>query len=224
MGRDAQLALEDQSFPWNSALAMRSRPGSVARGIGFPSSVGGFSASGGRLSSIIGAGVGPPSSLDRRANRVTNASPLHGRGLERYSSLELPTHHDDEELLGGQDVSGSKGPEEFHLYGPGADVSTQTAAESQWMRATLDLESNNFLGYLKAEISDKLFRIEEENNDINPPQPSVLFEELLPPLQHTKIVAAQALHHVLALATKNLITIRQDVNYGPIDLGLSAGI
>lgn len=101
---------------------------------------------------------------------------------------------------------------DFQLYGPAAGVSTQTAAESQWIRATLDHESNNFLEFLKFEIAGK----EGER--------SVLFEELLPPPQHTKIVAAQALHHVLALTTKGIIHVKQNDHYGPIALSLLEGV
>ncbi len=219
-GRDAQAALEDQSLPWNvSTSAALSRTGSVARGLGFPSSAGGYSGSAGRPGSLLAGLGGPrPSSLDRRASRLASASPLQGRGLERYSSLELPTRDDDEdELLGGHDVSNSQGLNDFQLYGPAAGVSTQTAAESQWIRATLDHESNNFLEFLKFEIDGKTARIGEEER-------SVLFEELLPPPQHSNIVAAQGLHHVLTLATKGLIGVQQDAAYGPIALRLLSGV
>lgn len=221
MGRDAQAALEDQSFPWNvSGSAVGSRPGTVTRGFGFLSSAAGFSASGGRQSSMIAGRAGP---LDRRASRITSASPLLGRGLARYSSLDLPSHEDDEQLLGGQGVSSPKENDDFQLFGPAAGVSTQTAAESQWVKATLDHESNNFLEFVKAEIAVRVPGVEEDQESTRI-RKTVLFEELLPPPRHTKIVAAQALHHVLALATKGLINVEQVQDYGPITLGLSAGV
>lgn len=194
--------------------------GSVARGFGFPSSIGGFSASGGQPSSQIAIlARSQQSPRNRRASRIASASPLQGRGLERYNPLELPTQDGDEdEFLGDPNVSNSKMLSDFQLYGPAAGVSTQTAAESQWVRATLDHESNNFLEFLKFEIAGKDSGIENEE------ERSVLFEELLPPPQHTNIVAAQALHHVLALATKGLIRVKQDEHYGPIALSLLAGV
>lgn len=198
----------------------------MARGFDFPSSAG-FTASGRGVSSVTAGGGGQPSSLERRASRITSASPLLGRGLERFSSLELLAHEDEDELLGGHDLPSSRATDNFQLYGPAAGVSTQTAAESQWIRATLDHESSNFLEFLKAEIEQKMPRIEEEDREstgVNVARPSVVFEELLPPSQHTKVVAAQALHHVLALATKGLITVQQDLDYGPVTLGLSAGV
>lgn len=206
--------------------AAGSRPGSVARGFDFPSSAG-FTGTGRGASSVIAGVGGQPSSLDRRASRITSASPLLGRGLERYSSLEILAHENEEELLGGHDLPSSRATDNFQLYGPAAGVSTQTAAESQWIRATLNHESSNFLEFLKSDIERKLPRIGEEDQErigVNLPRLSAVFEELLPPSQHTKVVAAQALHHVLALATKGLITIQQDLDYGPIILGLSVGV
>lgn len=198
----------------------------MVRGFDFPSSAG-FTASGRGAGSVMTGGAGPPSSMDRRASRITSASPLLGRGLERYSSLELLAPEDEDELLGGHAGSSSGATDRFQLYGPAAGVSTQTAAESQWMRATLDRESSNFLEFLKAEIERKMPRVGEEGQEstgIHVPQQSVVFEELLPPSQHTKVVAAQALLHVLALATKGLITVQQNLDYGPVTLGLSAGV
>lgn len=217
VGRGAPPALEDQSFPWNlSVSATGSRPGSVTRPFGLPASIG-------RSGSLAGAGSGVPSSLDRRASRITSASPLLGRGPQRYSSLELAIPENEDELLGLQEISASNEAEDFQLYGPAAGVSTQVAAESQWMRATLDIESGNFLDFVKTEIQGRRLAFDEAEEESGEPTGSpnaVLFEELLPPTQHTKIVAAQGLHHVLALATKGLIDVQQDVAYGPITLRL----
>lgn len=201
-GREAQPVLEDQSFPWNVSTGLGgSRPGSVVRGHGIPSSAGGFTASAGRPSSVSAVG-GVPSSLDRRISRIPSASPLVGRGPQRYSSLELPVHGDDDELLGGQDITMSNAEEEFQLYGPVAGVSTQVA---------------NFLEFVKTDIAGKIIDGDEDA------QQSVLFEDLLPVSQHSKIVAAEAFHHVLALATKGLIDVQQDLAFGPITLGLPFG-
>ena len=192
-------------MPWNVSS-------SVARGYA-GSLGGGFGASGGRPSSLpprVSSAV--PGSLERRASRITSASPLVGRGIRRHSSLELPTQEDEDELLGNRTVQGSEA-NDFELYGPAAGVSTQTAAESQWVKATLDRESGNFLGFVKAEITAKEQRMEAGAADTSE---EVEFEELLPPTQHSKIVASQALLHVLSLATKGLIFVRQEMGYGPI--------
>ena len=218
---------------------MASRHGSsVARGQagGFPSSIGGFPTSAAGPSTLPGIGVG---SLDRRASRITSASPLVGRGPERYSSLEIPAGGEDE-LLGApgpvfddQYQGFNEDYDSFQIHGPAAGVSTQTAAESQWMKATLDREASNFLEFVKAEIAALPPRrprferdIDDDEDELSSPveaavaRPAVLFEDLLPPAQHSAIVAAQALHHVLALATKSLVDVKQDEPFGAIQLSL----
>lgn len=188
----------------------------MTRGHRVPSSAGGFLTSAGRPSSVSVVG-GVPGSMDRRISRIPSASPLVGRGPQRYSSLELHIDDGEGELLGGHDVSMSNAEDEFQLYGPAAGVSTQVAAESQWMRATLDQESNNFLEFVRNDIAAKAADVDDEA-----PR-SVFFDNLLPTSQHSHIVAAQAFHHVLALATKGLIDVQQDLAYGRISLGLPSG-
>ncbi|KAL8848930.1 MAG: hypothetical protein Q9221_006088 [Calogaya cf. arnoldii] len=230
MGRNELPALEDSlQFPWNrSASARDSRQGSIGRGLGFGSSIGGFGTSGGRQSSI--PIIGGPTSMDRRASRITSASPLIGRGgPQRYSDLEVPSFDDENELLGGP--STSIAGDGFQLHGPAAGVDTQTAAKSQWLRAALDAESNNFLEFVKTEVASKAARVDADQADedelstgyITTPN-SVFFGELLPPSQNTKTVAAQALLHVLALVTKGMLNVGQKEDYGPIEMGLVAGI
>lgn len=224
MGRHELPALEDSlQFPWNrSASARDSRYGSIGRGPGFGSSIGGFATSGGRPASL--PIVGGPGSMDRRASRITSASPLIGRGAERYSDLEIP-QLDENELLGGPSTSAAG--DDFELYGPAAGVDTQTAAQSQWMRAALDTESSNFLEFVKTEISGKAAPAHEAEDELSAgvtAPDSVSFEDLLPPAQNSKVIAAQALLHVLALATKGMLNVEQKEDYGPIELALVAGI
>ena len=203
-------------MPWNvSSSLARGYAGSLG---------GGFGTSGGRPSFLPPrASSAIPGSLDRRASRITSASPLVGRGLQRFSSLELPTHEDEDELLGNRTIQGSEA-NEFELYGPAAGVSTQTAAESQWIRATLDRESNNFLEFVKAEIAAKEQRREDVPEGAVDAGVNVNFEELLPPSQHSKIVASQALLHVLSLATKGLVSVQQRVAFGSIAIRTPAGV
>ncbi|KAI4196754.1 MAG: hypothetical protein LQ348_002249 [Seirophora lacunosa] len=211
MGRHGRPSLEDTSqFPWNRRFA---------------SSVGGFGTSGGRPSSlplVTGAG-----SLDRRASRITSLSPLVGRGPEPYSDLDVP-QFDDNDLLGGP--STSVAGDDFQIYGPAANVETQDAAQSQWLRTTLDTESSNFLEFIRTEVSKRATAVtaaQEAGNEfpgVAAAPVTVAFEELLPPTQNTKIVGAQALLHVLALATKGLLAVEQQEDYGPIYLSLVAGL
>ena len=156
---------------------------------------------------------------------MPSASPLIGRGSVRYSSLELPIAADDHELLGGRRISESQALDEFQLYGPGAAVDTQTAADSQWVRSTLNQEASNFLAFVEAKITEIPIPEDEEEDELAgqaQPKVSVAFEEMLPPQENTKIVAAQALYHVLALATKGLINVEQSPADSQIDISLPA--
>jgi len=216
-------------MPWNlSASIHGSRAGSLARGAPFhpPSSIGGFpSASAGQPSSILPP---LPGSLDRRS-RLTSASPLVGRGRDRFSSIDLPIPEAaDDDIPAGADVSSLGAVDDFQLYGPAAGVTTQQAAESQWMRATLDQESNNFLEFLRLEIAAKpVPPVDEEDElagDTGTAKRSMFFGELLPPEKHTRTVAAQGLHHVLALATKGLLRVQQGEHYGAITLEVVGGL
>ena len=228
-------------MPWNTtASALGSRAGSIARGQagpigGLASSIGGFASSAGG-----GGSAGPvPGSHDRRrsSRRLTSASPLLGRGRERFSSLDLPipeAEAEDELGPGGGGAASLEPLDDFQLFDPVAGVSTQTALGSQWMRATLDAESRNFLEFVRSELANRPPVVrgadaEAAEDELAGGEEGVrakemLFEELLPPARHPKIVAAQALLHVLALATKGLIAVSQTVDYGPIKLGVGEGV
>jgi meiotic recombination protein REC8 len=185
----------------------------------------------------MGMEFGPPSAfISRRGTRLTSASPLLGRGgtIQRYSSLELLK---PAKLVGGEagdgsfDNSGMQlggddmiGDPEFQLYGPAAAVDAQTAAQSQWVAAALDMEAHNFLVFLTAEINAKAIAAEGaadrlKEDDVE----TVTFQSLLPPEQHSKVVAAQGLLHVLSLATKGLIEVKQEEAFGWIEIGCGRG-
>ncbi|KAH0533852.1 hypothetical protein FGG08_007522 [Glutinoglossum americanum] len=224
IGREAPTPLGEISsaMPWNLTASIRgSQTGSAGQGRFYSSSMGGFPIS------VGGPGSGPSAqgSLPRRTNRLTSASPLHGRGrqsgFERLSSLEIPEEGEGW-LHGGEGIEDQHQLDEFELYGPVANVDTQTAAQTQWMKETLDRESLNFLEFVKAAIENKE-REAGDGRELSSEEKQkglVIFEELLPPEKNTKIVAAQALIHTLSLATKNLITVHQDEGYGEIRLGL----
>ncbi|MCJ1285274.1 hypothetical protein MMC26_004614 [Xylographa opegraphella] len=227
IGRDAPPLLEDFSsqMPWNiTASAHGSRQSSMFHGRGFSSSVGGFPTSAGNPSSMLPPPFGTTDSFNRRASRLVSASPLLGRGPHRHSSLELPVHDDDEDLLGGRVMPDDEALEDFQLFGPAAIVDTQTAAQSQWVKETLDRESTNFLDFVKTKIAATAARIDDDEDelagDFNSSNNSICFHELLPPAQHSRVVAAQAFHHMLALANKGLLSVDQTVGYGPIKVAV----
>ena len=216
-------------MPWNISASIHgsrqgSRQGSLARVRGLTSSVGGFPTSAGGPSSLTPFPASLPGSIDRRASRLTSASPLIGRGTHRPGSLDLSSRHNEDDSLGDRLMSDDPALDDFQLYGPAAAVDTQTAAQSQWVKAALDQESTNFLDFVKAELAT--IEGDEEDDELGGTTAqikSVSFHRLLPPSLHSKTVAAQAFHHVLALATKGLLKVKQEVGYGPIELAVVTG-
>lgn len=217
--RDAPSALDGHqlfsAMPWNISASIRGS--SVTRGrsalpSGFPTSAGGPSSLGGLLGS-----------LGRRGSRTVSASPLHGRGqpgsLEALRSLE---GEDEFGILGGDDFGYlGAGAEDPDLYANPPPIEPQT---SQKIRDALDAEGINFLAFVHDGIQEKRKRLQEEleadflQEEAAADLDEVLFEELLPPLTNMRVVAAQALLHALSLATKSLLTVRQDEHFGEIGL------
>ena len=127
----------------------------------------------------------------------------------------------------GDDFPNTQAREDFEHYGPGAVVDTQTAADSQWVRSMLDHEAGNFLAFVETKIAERPGRDNDEEQDelagaARPGSNSITFEEMLPPSQNSKVVASQALYHILALATKSLINVNQDVGSEDIEIRLPA--
>jgi meiotic recombination protein REC8, fungi type len=226
VGRDAPSALEDHAssaMPWNISASLHSfrnlAPGS--------SSIQGRSAIGGRQSSILVA---------RPGSRLTSASPLLGRGqgnrqeIDRTDDLELPVaslENLDLTALGGEGRTVSViEAEELEVFGPTAAADTQTAQTSQWIKEALARESLNFLEYVKNTLAEQETNEEgddaamEEVGDEDSSRRQVSFETLFPPETNSMMVAAQAFHHVLTLATKSLLAVRQDEAFGDIWMGV----
>lgn len=125
-------------------------------------------------------------------------------------------------MLGGDLLPSGDETKDFQLYGPAAAVDTQTAAQSQWVAAALDSESRNFLDFLDAQIQARDPTAEEEQEEEGEKlRRSATFEGLLPPTEHTRVVAAQAFLHVLTLASKNLVNVRQDEGFGEIEIAIA---
>ena len=196
-GREAPTPLDDRHLssmmPWNQSAGSRRPTG------GFPTSA-----------SIGGAGL-PLRPPGRRSSRLTSASPLMGRGAVGGDIDELQLPGSDADIA-------MTGADEFELFGPAAQVDTQTAGQSQWQRAALDGESVHFFEFVQAGIEKR-----DQGEDADPElKGTVEFETLLPPESHSTIVAAQALLHVLALGTKNLLAVEQEEAFGGISLRVIA--
>ncbi|KAH6667544.1 hypothetical protein B0J14DRAFT_620048 [Halenospora varia] len=210
IGRDAASALPDYPssamMPWNVSASLHSHQrGASSKGLGS------------QIGSIGG-------------RQMTSASPLIGRSSALLDDLNnFDMLHEEDNIMygrsddfesiggGGPGVSSSQGgpplvnDEDFELFGLAANVDTQTAGTSQWIRQALDRESNNFFEYVKNTIEEKTG--DELDDFVDVPregQGFVTFNEMFDPEANTAIVAAQAFYHVLCLATKGRVWVEQN--------------
>lgn len=239
VGRHEQPPMSEHqdSFPWNAYASSKqgSRHGSARPAM---SIMGATSSAGGRAGFDL-----PASSMgSKRVSRLIAESPLEQRRrLLRHSSILYGSRRaQDDTGLGSADdnfgldldisdtaldreLAGNlPNADDFELYGPGAAVSTQQAADSQWLAATLEQEAFNFLDFLQTTIEGKQANLDDD--DDNKGNVTVTFSELLPPENNSEVVAAQGLLHVLSLATKGLIIVRQEEDFGDIDMGVVPGL
>lgn len=204
LARDQPEALEDihSAMPWNILSSVRASSINRAQ------------------AGILGGPGSAAGSLSRRGSRMVSASPLVGRG--RPSVLEGlgdPDPTSDAAMLHSMGA-GDFLDEDFERYGPGAGVDTQTAAQSSWQKAALDKESNNFYDFIENAIEEKRQAAGALDFPGYEGVEEVGFEELLSPNENSIVVAAQGLLHVLTLATKNLICVKQEQHYGDIRMSL----
>lgn len=180
--------------------------------------------------SIFSSSIHGGSQLGDHGRRPrVNASPLLGRGRRSLGSLGIDnglgidghilSGKDDEELYLG---AGEDDPQlplggDDNLDPYGDNYMTQPAdGSTQWLNATMERESYNFLEYLRNELSSRLD--EPVFDATNPTLRAITLDQLVPPKESRVIVAAQAMHHTLLLATKGLIRVRQEKAFGDIYL------
>ncbi|KAJ0123109.1 rec8 protein [Diaporthe amygdali] len=106
-------------------------------------------------------------------------------------------------------------------FGAAAGVSTQEANTSQFMRNALDREGRNFLNFVERVAGERGDRDEMEENGR-----WVEFDSLFEEQDKTKAVVAQAFLHILTLATKGQIKVKQEgikekIAYGEIRVGVT---
>ena len=236
IGREAPSALADYPssahMPWNISASLNSHQRGASSSI-----------QGGRAGSILASSVN---------KRLRSASPLVGRGSNVAGELDhFSSQLDDMVMYGRSDndaeseVARSKRGEslahgvsfsqaEFEIFGPAAQVDTQTAGNSQWVRDALDRESGNFFQYVGNTISEKQGDelggddADEVGGGEGAEETFVTFEELFDPKQNSAMVAAQAFLHVLSLATKARVWVEQELDeekmepFGEIRIGILA--
>jgi hypothetical protein len=224
VGRDAPPSLPDHSsgMPWNISASRHSSAQPLGSGLvpRLSSSVGGLAG---------GMELGPPSSVGRRRSRLTSASPLLERGpsFSRAGSQEASRLTSNEEDFADLDaqLGLDNADADFELYGPSAIVDTQTAAQSQWIAATLENEAYNFLTFVSTNIQERADEQQggdqhEDDEGVIQGANKITFDALLPPTLNSQAVGAQGLLHVLALATKGLLEVHQAEPFGEIEIAV----
>lgn len=234
-GRDALSALPDypsSAMPWNKSASLlshrqnlSSRPGSLAGRRLTPASP-----LGGRGSVLPNDLIGEEDEMIMygRSDSIVPEQQEFGYGGENGA------------VNSSQNGVGGAGSPDLELFGAAAAVDTQTAGDSQWVRTVLDRESNNFFEYVKNTINEEFgteddIDIDELSDDFNHNgdsgsrtknkgkgkekelKRSVSFEGLFIPNSNSHIVAAQAFYHILTLATKGRIWVRQENGEGQAD-------
>jgi meiotic recombination protein REC8 len=204
--RDAPAALDDQqvfsAMPWNISALIRDSsavPRSALSGL-------------------------PGSLHQRRGSRMVSASPLHGRGQPGgLNALNLEAS-DNFSNLGGDD---------FGMPGSSSDGAWEESAQpnkaSFHVREALSAEGENFLTYVSNAITEKRTRVEARAADMSDVLQAdatadideVLFEEILPSRENSRMIAAQGLLMVLALSTRGMLDVRQEEGFGEIGLSLT---
>lgn len=204
--RDAPSALDDQhlfsAMPWNMSASIRGSS-QVPRSArpGMPGS--------------HGPSTGAHASLRLPGSRMVSASPLQHRsqpgGLDALSRLDSD---------GDFDMQGFGLPEQ--ISSDGVYLEPENIGPSVRVRDALSAESGNFLAFISDAISEKRGRVEAQLAAMSDPLQAaaaydaaadldeVLFEELLPPAENTKMVACQGLMMVLTLGTGGMLNVRQD--------------
>ena len=233
IGREAPSALADHPssalFPWNVSASVNSYQRGASssiqggRGSVVPGSIGKRLTS---ASPLIGRGSTAPGEMDHFFSQMEDAMVLYGRS---DNGSEVARSKRGESF--GRGVSSSQA--EFETFGPAAQVDTQTAGNSQWVKEALDRESGNFFEYMRNTISEKAGDelCDDDDDQLGAGEGAgkkfVTFDELFDTKQNSAMVAAQAFYHILSLATKARVWVQQDVDetlepFGEIRIGIVA--
>ncbi|KAI9693347.1 MAG: hypothetical protein M1822_005343, partial [Bathelium mastoideum] len=248
--REAPSVLDvhlSDTMPWNITASLRHSSVPLSAGAGGPfATYTGPSSAG--LPSSIGAPTRSRGRGSRAGSRIVSASPLVGRGLglpldPSVSAASAQEQNQDQEadpLVGvgadnqfalptSGDLSAAGSPtfggEVSALDELGAAADMQMAARPQWMGTVLDAESENFLDFLRTGVRGRLQEREQylghgEEESIPAENVMVRFEELLPPRRNTRLVAASGLLHVLSLASRGSVNVRQVEAFGDIEISI----
>lgn len=204
-------------MPWNITASVQSSrhdvsAANVFRGTGSVSDL----SSRGIPESVVSFGreasVGI-SGISRARNRLTSASPLAGRGFPYdIDSLSIPGYHDDLDKLEGFDLGhyldgDTMENSDSNPDAAGPAYTSQQELQNSLTESAMDQESINFLDFLAAKIASVTSAENATESTSNDPE--ITFATLLHPQKTSPAVATQGLMHILALATKGFLSVRQ---------------
>lgn len=206
--RDEPAALDDQqifsAMPWNISASNRG-------------------------SSAVPRSTGLQGSMQQRRSRMVSESPLKNRG--QRGNLDALRHLSGDVSL---DISGVGQPDPFssdgiYLEREQIDEEGSPVRVPTRVHEALSAEGGNFLEFIADGINEKRQRIRgglEPLSDFLQAEAAadvdeILFEELLPPQNNSKMIACQGLLMVLTLGTAGMLNVRQDGAFGEIGLSLT---
>ncbi|KAG8629675.1 hypothetical protein KVT40_003540 [Elsinoe batatas] len=202
VGREAQTPLPDRQssqMPWNL-----SHGSSAQRRFNLPT--GGYGSS-----SVAGA----PLSQGLRGSSIA-PSPLLGRDrrAEEEDILGEETFQLPMEDTAMEDAI-PNGEDESQL-----DSQGNRRSSFPWAVKTMDTEQLNFVAFLMDKIDEKRATEQDGQGDI-----ALTFEEAFSPKDTDKIIASQALMHILALNGRKVLKVEQnnDEGFRPISLTVLEG-
>ncbi|KAK6537057.1 hypothetical protein TWF281_001259 [Arthrobotrys megalospora] len=230
VARRGSANLDGNMMPWN--LPERgSRAGSVISFGGFgTSSVGGIPSSINRHFSSAGRHKGSPvvgasRMFGKRASRVTpspsirhNQVPFTDLGGAGRQGSPANTESDGDDILGIEEMVDYGFHEEMlPEEDPGKDASANKDTQnSRWLAETLERESYNFYEYLRSQLLCKY----QNDLDVGNKGHFLTFDELISPAESSQFVAAQGFHHLLHLATRGTVRVKQGDYREPIIINL----
>ncbi|KAF9879517.1 dolichyl-di-phosphooligosaccharide-protein glycotransferase [Colletotrichum karsti] len=158
-------------------------------------------------------GPGPGPSLQQSGRQLSvRGSSVRSNSLPPFEPLQDAHSSDD---------VGFQGYDEAQPAGLLDGIEQQNQDDAQWSRSIMDTASQDFLNWTEEHIKNTGFA---KMGDPNENRRWVKFEDLCEPGQRDHTIAAQAFYHILSLATKNVISVEQDVEdlqpFGAIRVGV----
>lgn len=153
----------------------------------------------------------PGSSIRGSAKKAPNSQPAPSPLLGKSPALHPIERYSD--IVASSDGPGGNLAHMDHDNGIGFDGDTQDSA------VELDSVSRKFLGYVVQQMDKGQKPTDDQGRRW------VAFEELADPRVHARSIAAQAFLHVLSLATRSAVLVRQDLAdmmqpFGEIQIGV----